>query len=85
MIYDYRCNTCLEITTASRRIEDRKNTPECSHCGGATHQIIAAAHIAPILGGGDFPGYNCPETGEYVTSRKRRRDILRENNLQEAG
>lgn len=40
---------------------------------------------AQILGGGDCPGYQCPITNEFVTSRRRRREIMKENHVVESG
>lgn len=48
-------------------------------------KIEAPQVQAQILGGGSYPGYRCPITGEFVTSRKRRRDIMAEHNVIEAG
>jgi len=46
-------------------------------------KIIVPPAINPILGGGNWHGYECPVTGEFVTSRKRRREIMRQHNLAE--
>jgi len=37
------------------------------------------------MGGGDFPGYQCPVTEEFVTSRRKRKYIMDSNNLVEVG
>lgn len=65
-----------------RKIADRHDGPMC--CVQMKQKIVPT-QIAPVLGGGDLPGYHCPVSGEYVTSRKRRRDIMKEHNLMEKG
>lgn len=82
--YSYKCQECGSEKDAIRRIADRKNGPDC--CGQTMKQVIVAPMIqAQILGGGDCPGYVCPVTQEFVTSRKRRREIMKENGCHESG
>lgn len=81
--YTYECGICGTQKEAIRKIDDRKNGPEC--CDMMMKQIIVPLHIQPVLGGGSFQGYKCPVTDEYVTSRKRRREIVSEHNLIEKG
>ena len=78
-LYTYECKTCKSQTDAFRSIEDRKEGPEC--CGEPMGKKIVPTMIQPIIGGGNFPGYKCPVTGEFVTSRKRRKQIMSENGL----
>lgn len=82
-IYTYKCYHCNSVVDASRKIADRKKGPDC--CGEVMNQIIVPAMIQPVLGGGDFPGYQCPVTDKYITSRKQRRNVIAEHNLIEKG
>lgn len=66
-----------------RPMKDHAMGPEC--CEGRMAQIILPANIAPVLGGGSWPGYENIVTGEFVTSRRRHREILKEHNLVEKG
>ena len=81
-LYDYKCG-CGHIVTEMNTIDDR-NVKAPIHCGQKMSIMITGSHhIAPVLGGGGFPGYKCPVTDKFVTSRKERRNIMAENNLVE--
>jgi len=84
-LYTFKCQKCHHTQDAVRSIAERKNGPLCETCGGKTEQIIVPTQIAPIIGGGNFPGYQCPVSGEFVTSRKRRNEIIKEHGLIEKG
>ena len=83
-LYTYQCQKCECVQDAFRSIAEREKSPKCQ-CGGATKQIIVPPMIAPVLGGGDFPGYQCPITDQWVSSRNKRREIMREHGLIEKG
>lgn len=76
-LYTYKCLKCGKIEDAYRSIDDRNNSPECH---GNMEKIIVPTMVQPML-----PEYLCPVTGEFVTSRVRRREIMKENNLYEKG
>jgi hypothetical protein len=46
---------------------------------------IVPVNLAPVMGGGDFPGYQCPVTDRFVSSRRERRNIMAEHDLVEMG
>jgi len=77
--YTYKCKDCEKVMDAFRSIEERNDCPVCG-CGGKTEKCIVPTQVQPQM-----PGYECPVTGEYVTSRRRRVEIMKENNLVEAG
>ena len=82
-LFSYQCPDCRDATTAFRAVASRNVGPLC--CGGMMHRIFEPPEIqAQILGGGETPGYHCVVTGEYVTSRTRRREIMKEHDLIEA-
>lgn len=81
-IYTYKCPDCGKIEDAYRSVDDRHKGPECH---GQMLKTISAIMLQPILGGGNDPGYMCPVTDEFVSSRKRRREIMKEHNLVESG
>ena len=83
-LYTYRCEICDRTTDYHNTVANRKNGPICN-CGRSTKHVIMPAQIAPVLGGGDFPGYKCPVTDKWITSRKERRNITAEHNLIETG
>ena len=82
-LYTYKC-TCGKVKDSYNTIADRHKTPVCE-CGGEMALSIQPTQIAPIMGGGDFPGYKCPVTEKFVTSRRERKYIMESNNLIEVG
>lgn len=80
-IYTYNC-TCGNEEDAFRHINQRHDSPVCG-CGETMNLKIVGTMLQPVMGGGDFPGYQCPVTDEFVTSRKRRKEIMKEHNLVE--
>lgn len=79
--YEYKCRDCSEFTTKINRIANRKNkTPEC-RCGGSTDFRISTPNIS---GASQFQAYPCPNSGELVTSRKTRAEIMKKHNLRES-
>ena len=83
-LYSYKCSKCGELTDAYNMISTRHQSPACE-CGGDTALSIQPTQLAPVLGGGDFPGYMCPVTDEFITSRRKRKYVMDEHNLVEAG
>lgn len=81
--YDYKCSKCGKETTAFRKIAERENGPEC--CNKSMTKQITAPMLTPVMGGGDFQGYKCVVTDEWVDSRKKRREIMAEHGLEERG
>ena len=79
-IYTYKCD-CGNQVDEFRHINQRHDAPLC--CGESMRLAIQPTMLQPVLGGGDWDGYQCPVTDEFVTSRKRRKDIMKEHNLVE--
>lgn len=82
-IYTYKCS-CGSITEQYNTVANRKNGPACE-CGDTAELKIVPTQLAPVLGGGDFPGYKCPVTEKWITSRRKRKYIMDSNNLIEVG
>lgn len=80
-LYTYKCK-CGKVEDAYRSLADRLKAPKCH---GKMKQIIVPPMIQPILGGGNNPGYKCVVTDQWVDSRKKRREIMKEHNLVEKG
>ena len=83
-IYTYKCSICDKVTDSYNTISGMNDCPECE-CGRETEKIIVPVNIAPVLGGGDFQGYLCPVSDQWVTPRKKRQYITESNNLVEVG
>lgn len=77
-LYSYACQ-CGKTEDAYRAIAERHNGPECH----GQMQLV----IVPPLKFVDHmrDGYRDVVTGEFVTSRKRRREIMKQHDLIEAG
>jgi len=82
-LYDYKC-VCGHIETMANSVDNRKSHAPI-HCDEQMSIFITGAYIAPVLGGGAMPGYQCPITDKFVTSRRERRNIMAEHNVDEAG
>jgi len=82
-VYSYRCEDCELMIDDITSIAHRNDSRQCLSCGGEMRLKIMPTMVQPVMGGGSFPGYECPVTGEFVTSRKRRREIMAENSLTE--
>jgi putative FmdB family regulatory protein len=80
-LYTYKCK-CGKTEDAWRSIAEMEDSPECH---GKMIQVIIPPNIAPILGGGNNPGYHCVVTDQWVDSKRKRREIMKEHNLVEAG
>lgn len=84
MIYEYRCTECSHISTYNRRMAERNDPASCEECGGATRRVITGGQgFTNVYGGGDFPGYMCPVTDQWVDSRRKRKEIMKRHNLGE--
>lgn len=80
-LYTYRC-TCGKESREFNTIADRDLSPNCH---GPMKRVIEAPQVqAQILGGGTHPGYLCPVSGRYITSRRERRNVMKEHGLAEA-
>lgn len=82
-LYSYQCQKCERVEDAIRKVVDHAIGPDC--CGEPMRQKITAPMLAPIMGGGNWAGYQCPVTGRFVTSRRERKNIMAEHDLVEAG
>ena len=81
--YSYQCR-CGKTKDDFRHIKQRHDGPLCE-CGNTMELKIVPTMLQPVLGGGDFPGYQCPVTDKFVTSRKERREIMKRHDLVEPG
>lgn len=69
----------------SRAMADYNKAPPCPDCGGEMFNVITGGQgFTRVMGAADNPGYKCVVTGEYVTSKRRRREIMAEHSLVEA-
>jgi len=81
MKYDSECPICGKHYEYRARIKDRNNTPEC--CGQPTKRVI----VPPMLQAStakEYQAYKCPHSGDLITSKKTRREVMAKHNLVEA-
>lgn len=83
-IYDIACLSCKQEREVWRRMNDPN--PDCD-CGGKTETVIRAAPMVDDawLGSTKNPGYHCVVADEWVSTKKRRREIIAERGLIEKG
>lgn len=80
-VYVYKCDKCESRKDHYNRIADmEEKAPRC--CGQRMGIEIQAPMMATV---DNMPAYECPVTGQYVTSRKQRNEIMRRHDLVEAG
>lgn len=64
-MYDYTC-PCGEAFLVFKKLVNLDSPTRCPKCGysGTTRKISAPAIL------GDYPGYSCPITGDWIEGRK---------------
>lgn len=77
-IYAYKCAECDSAKDDLRSIAERHNGPEC--CGEPMKLQIVPTHVCE-----DMKPYYCHATGQMVTSRRHRRDVIARNDLVPVG
>ena len=71
-LYLYKCPTCSRKRDILKRIADLDRAEHCLHCGFAMNRQLAAPMVR-----GDYPGYNCPITGNWIEGRRAHEDNLK--------
>ena len=81
MLYDYICKTCgTEQDSVYNKIAERHtNAPQC--CGGG---MVIQHKVAPYGYVDNMQEYRCPVTGEGVTTRTQRNEIMAREGLIDA-
>lgn len=77
-IYRVRCPVCDHQEDIFRSIKNYDDTPY--HCEKRTERVMCAPFVMT-----DIQPYRCVVTGQEVTSRTQRREIIRSNDLIEVG
>jgi len=79
MLYEYRCQTCREITEAHRSVAERDDAPECSQCGKHTRKIISVQRVHA-----DFAPYYDENLETGIQSKQHRKKVMKEKGVVEA-
>lgn len=77
-IYVVKCVVCDEKQEVFRSVRNYNDTPE--HCGEKTERVMCAPFVMS-----DIQPYKCIVTGQEVSSRTQRREIIKRNDLIEIG
>lgn len=64
-IYAYRCGGCGTSQDIFKRIAQLDEPEACERCGVPMTRQVAAPVVL-----GDYPGYACPITGDWIEGRK---------------
>ncbi len=78
-IYEYRCQTCREMTNAHRSVENRDNAPPCEHCGEGTRKIISLNKVHA-----DFAPYYDDNLETHIESKQHRKKVMADKGVSEA-
>lgn len=82
-IYRYKCGVCSSENDQYNTIARRNNGPMC--CGEMAKKVIVAPQInTNFLGSFKNPGYESPLSGNFITTKRQRRDEMKEFNVVEA-
>lgn len=78
-IYPFQCPSCGRSEDKFARVDDRDaNPPSC--CGAAMSRQITA----PMVSVAADVGYQCPMSGEVVSSNRRRKYLMEKNGVVDA-
>ena len=77
MIYEYRCETCKEVTDAVRSVADRNNCPECV-CGGSMVKIISSYRVHS-----DLKPYYDDTLQTHIDGKQHRARVMKEQGVSE--
>ena len=78
MQYEYRCQTCGEITDAFRPVAQRNDPLPCGVCGNETRKIISIPRAHP-----DMEPYFDDQLDVYIKSKKHRRGVMKDKGVSE--
>jgi len=81
-MYSYRCGACGAAQDVFKAIKDLDLAEPCARCGTVMTRQICAPTVR-----GDYPGYACPITGNWIEGRRAHEENLRKHNCRvyEAG
>lgn len=79
--YVYKC-TNNHTTDLILSLSEHVRVINCPECNTPARQIISPPRQVSV---DNMPNYECPVTGEHVTSRKQRNEIMKRHDLVEMG
>lgn len=73
-LYDYKCPMCGIQQGVFKRIADLELPEPCERCKQPMVQVLSAPAVF-----GDYPGYECPITGNWIEGRKAHLENLKKH------
>lgn len=71
-IYEYNCKNCEQVFEVVRRMQDYQEPAYCPKCSKEGVRKLSAPAVR-----GDYAGYQCPVTGQWVEGRKAHEENLK--------
>lgn len=71
-LYEYCCKSCGHDFARVLRMRDCDEQQTCEVCGGIGKKQLSISNIVC-----DYPGYECPVTGQWVEGRAAHRENLK--------
>lgn len=71
-MYLYSCPTCARKREIVKPLADLDRAENCTNCGFAMNRLICAPMVR-----GDYAGYNCPVTGQWIEGRRAHEENLK--------
>ena len=79
--YVYRCPD-YHITEKVTNLAGHARNVPCGTCEKEARQVLTAPRLVYV---DNMPSYECPVTGQHVTTRHQRNEIMKQNDMVEAG
>lgn len=70
-IYSFQCANCGKRDQFFRKIDHRDAEAHCSKCGYPSTRQLDGPRVRA-----DYPGYECPITGDWIEGRRAHRENL---------
>ena len=70
-MYSYKCGSCGKAEDRVVRLADYQQQQDCTSCGSALTKLLAAPLVR-----GDYAGYTCPITNNWVEGRRAHKENL---------
>jgi len=83
MIYCYECQSCGHAFESVKSVRDIDSTEICDSCGSSSTRRVIARNF--YFHGTDEKTEYYHAFGQYVTSRKQRRELMKKYNVEEIG
>lgn len=73
-MYAYRCGKCGTSQDVLKSIRDLDVVEPCERCETHMERVLCAPAVR-----GDYPGYNCPITGDWIEGKRAHEENLKKH------